>query len=201
MRQSKFKLFQTIIAGVILSVGGYANAATSFSFNNGITSVATLTLTEVLGGTGTQFKLTANQGLGVGSFIKSLKFNYIGATPFNLSWFSASSDPTSQRIQSFSSNNRNDRLKLFYPTSNSGGGSERFLDGDFSIWTIANTSFSDFAIGGDNATLHIANKLSAVPAIPEAEEWAMMIIGLCMIGFMLRKGKSTQEEFYPALTA
>lgn len=54
----------------------------------------------------------------------------------------------------------------------------------------------NFTIGGNSVTLNIGQMPAA--AVPEPAAWAMMIVGMGMIGFALRRQKVTTRVFYAA---
>jgi len=165
--------------------------------NAGSATVATLSLNQ--NGSNVDFRLTNSVGnLGsaanAGTFISDLGFSYSGSGPLTSASFTGFGG-SGQTISAgdFAINppgnfqgGYNFSLELGFPTSNSGGGAQRFLDGDFVTWTISNVLLDDFlgpvsGTGGLTlAAVHIqslasGNSTTYISAVPlPAAAWLFL---------------------------
>lgn len=193
----------SVLLAMGLSLGGAAaHAATqSYSFSEclagcsgSVSSLGTLVLSDLAGGNGVSFSLTAT--LPAGAFIDYLKFNGPGGS------FSAASGAGLQTIASGAYGTNTDAglsfvWKLDFPNSN-GKGSDRFLNGDTAGWTITGSGLdvSDFAFSsGSPMLLHVNNAFAAdsvklglaTAPVPEPQTYAMLLAGLGLLGAAVRK--------------
>lgn len=186
------------IAGGMLALAlgaGLASTsqAASYSFtecisgcSGSISSVATLSITDIVGGA--QFDLTAI--LTPGAFIDYFKFSGPDGT------FAALAGQT---IDSGVFGSSTDASLQFdwtvqFPNSNAPGG-DRFLSGDTASWTVtgAGLDAADFAFAaGTSPMLAHVNALPdgssiKVSPVPEPGTYAMMLAGLGMLALVARR--------------
>jgi hypothetical protein len=175
-------------------------------------SVATLSLTQV--GSDVQFFLDPNEfNAGAlpatNTFVHSIDFVYTGAV-LTVSSFAHNSGPL---IEQFSYVTNQNNLDAGYTTqdqhvqvdffSKNSDGSARFDFTETSIWTIKDVSLSNFtttfatsnskpdpiygviSLGGFSG-----NSSNWVAAVPEPETYGMMLVGLGLVGFAVRRRKN-----------
>lgn len=164
------------------------------------TPQATLTLTQV--DSAVRFDLNYLQGLNTQSFVNSIdftgpagitasQFQFLGGTAY--SGFTVN-PPGKNAGYDFA-------FRVSFPLKNNPS-SDRFLGGETASWLINNTtlqSFASAASGQGNdvyALLHInaatttGDSLKLIAPVPEIETWAMMVAGLGLVGWQLRKRRS-----------
>lgn len=175
-------------------------ATATFNFSNCLTgctnpepSVATLTLTDVIGGVSFEMLSTAPAG----SFIGGLYFNGMaGSVGWSVSF---------QQYKNFNFSNvampnvstaaNGYNWDFLFPSANE---QDRFLTGDVAKWTISavNLDVTDF-ISPAKMMVHVqalpngsSEKLSAVAVVPEPETYAMLLAGLGLMGAVARRRRS-----------